>query len=75
MMIRTQVYLPEELHRDLKLLALAERVNYSQLIRDGAREVIRKKAKKRMTKGRDAFIGALTYGQKDLSNSINDIYT
>lgn len=47
MMIRTQVYLPEELHRELKLLVHAERVNYSELIRDGVREVITKKAKNR----------------------------
>lgn len=74
MMIRTQVYLPEELHRELKLLAQTERVNYSELIRDGVREVITKKAKKQSIKGRNAFIGALTYGPKDLSTRINDIY-
>lgn len=73
-MIRTQVYLPEEMHRELKLLAHIQRVNYSELIRDGVREVITKKAKKRTGKGRDAFVGALTYGPKNLSTRINDIY-
>ncbi len=73
-MIRTQVYFPDDLYRELKLLAQIERVNTSQLIREGVREVITKKAKKRTTKGWEAFIGALTYGPKDLSTRINDIY-
>lgn len=45
MMIRTQVYLPEDLHIDLKLLAKQGKTNYSSLIREGVKEVIKKKRK------------------------------
>jgi len=37
------VYLPEDVHRDLKLLAKTEGVNFSTLVRQGAEEIIKKK--------------------------------
>src|SRR3989338_11690857 len=46
-MIRTQVYLPEDLYQQLKLLAKQENTNFSQLIREGVNEVVDKKRKKR----------------------------
>ncbi len=73
-MIRTQVYLPEDIHRDLILLAKKEGTNFSSLIREGAKVIIKKKTavkKKDFGKG---FFGALKYGPKDLSLRINDIY-
>ncbi len=73
-MIRTQVYLPEDIHRDLMLLAKTEGTNFSSLLRDGAKILIKKKTavkKKDFGKG---FFGALKYGPKNLSTRINEIY-
>ncbi|KKU56650.1 hypothetical protein A3H89_00340 [Candidatus Amesbacteria bacterium RIFCSPLOWO2_02_FULL_48_11] len=74
-MIRTQVYLPEEVHRDLKLLAKTERVRFSELVREGAEEVMKKRKARRQGSGMwREFVGALKYGPKDLSTRINEIY-
>jgi len=72
-MIRTQVYIPEDLHRTLMLMAKTENRNYSSLIREGVKTIIEKK-KRKVTKWGKGFIGALKYGPKDLSSHINDIY-
>lgn len=71
-MIRTQVYIPDDLHRELKLIANSERVKYSHLIREGARELIKKRAKKKTSKGWEAFIGA--YKGKVKTNATKDIH-
>lgn len=42
-MIRTQVYLPNELHTELHRLAKVHDTSFSQLVRDGVQEVVRKK--------------------------------
>ena len=58
-MIRTQVYLPEDLYNDLKLLANTSKTKFSDLLREGARLIIKKKNKQ--AKSVDAwknFIGA-----------------
>jgi len=44
-MIRTQVYIPDDLHRDLMLLVKQEGINFSGLIREGAAEIVKKKKK------------------------------
>lgn len=72
-MIRTQVYLPEDLYRELKLQARLRDVNFSTLIREGAKRVIRAKRPKKKELF-EHLIGALKYGPKDLSNHIDDIY-
>lgn len=76
-MIRTQVYIPEDIYRDLKFLAKTSKENISQLIREGADEVIKKRTKK-PTKGKTTwgkgFIGAGKGGPKNLSKNI-DRYT
>lgn len=41
-MVRTQIYLPEELHRDLKILAFHEGVSLGEILRKGA-ELLRRK--------------------------------
>ena len=76
MMIRTQVYLPEDLHIQLKLLAKSKGVNYSSLIREGVKEVIKKKQKRtsKNTMPLANLVGALKYGPGDLSNHDDDIY-
>lgn len=72
-MIRTQVYLPEDIYEDLKLLARSGKVNFSQLLREGASEVIKKKkkAKGKFDPWRE-FVGAGGKGgPKDLSSKID----
>lgn len=58
MMIRTQVYLPEELHRELKLLASTKGVNYSSLIRQGAASVLEDDRAEKNNDAWKSFIGA-----------------
>lgn len=41
-MIRTQIYLPEEVHSDLMDIAELNNTSMSELIRQGARQTIRK---------------------------------
>ncbi|MBI3576897.1 hypothetical protein HY086_02590 [Candidatus Gottesmanbacteria bacterium] len=72
-MIRTQVYIPDDLYTELKLLANIRKVNFSSLIREGAEKVVSAKRPKKK-KLLAHLIGALTYGPKDLSNHVNDIY-
>lgn len=70
-MIRTQVYLPEDLNMELKLIAKQEGVNYSTLIREGVRIVINKRNKKRGKKLGVGFVGIIKGGPKDLSKKID----
>lgn len=70
-MIRTQVYIPDDLHRDMALLMRQEGMNFSQLIREGVETVIRKKKIKRNKKWGEGFIGAVKGGPKDLSSKID----
>lgn len=73
-MIRTQVYLPEDMHRDLMLLSKREGTNFSTLLREGAKIIIKKKTATKKKDFGKGFFGALKYGPKDLSIRINDIY-
>ncbi|MBI5358129.1 hypothetical protein HZB69_00660 [Candidatus Amesbacteria bacterium] len=70
-MIRTQVYIPDDLHSELMLLAKQEGVNFSTLVREGAKEVIKMKRVKNTKKWGVGFIGALKGGPKDLSSKID----
>lgn len=70
-MIRTQVYIPDDLHGDMALLMRQEGMNFSQLIREGVKAVIRKKKIKRNKKWGEGFIGAVKGGPKDLSSKID----
>ena len=47
-MIRTQVYLPDDLYRNLKLLSATCGMNFSELIREGAKIVVERKTKKKI---------------------------
>ena len=73
-MIRTQIYFPEDIHRDLKFIAKRDRTNLSRLLREMAKTVIQKKIGKKTKEPWKEFIGALKYGPKDLSNHVDDIY-
>lgn len=69
-MIRTQVYLPEEMHRELMLMAKARRTNFSSLIREGVKEITKKTQKKSDTW--KEFIGAGGKGgSKNLASRID----
>lgn len=70
-MIRTQVYIPDDLHRELMLLAQTSGQNFSTLIREGAKEVIKKKKDKKTEKWGVGFIGAIKGGPKDLSSKVD----
>ena len=39
-MIRTQIYLPDDIYNQLKLIAANSKLNFSQLIRNGVKKVI-----------------------------------
>lgn len=70
-MIRTQVYLPDDLYSELKLLASKSKENFSELIRQGAREVIKKKKAGRKKDWRK-FIGAAGKGgPRDVASKID----
>lgn len=71
-MIRTQVYLPDELYHDLKLLAATGNENFSGLIRRGVEKVVRekKKTKKKFDPLKD-FAGTIK-GYK--TNAVKDIH-
>ena len=49
-MIRTQVYLPEETHKELHRLAEQSSDSFSELVRQGVSEVLRKKKRERNRK-------------------------
>ena len=73
-MIRTQVYLPDDQYRELKLLAATGEMNISQLIRKGIDGVIKKNAGQKRKKPFQNLLGNLTYGPKNLSTKIDTIY-
>lgn len=74
-MIRTQVYLPDEQYKDLQMLVALGKGNFSQLIREGVDEVIKKKKGAKKVKKFDPwkdFIGkGPRGGPKDLSSKID----
>ena len=49
-MIRTQVYLPEDIYTQLKLIAANSKFNFSELIRQGAQKVISDQKPKTLNK-------------------------
>lgn len=72
-MIRTQVYIPEDLHREALLVAKINRVNFSTLVRQGLDRIVRdKKRTKNKKLPLDTFIGA--YKGKVKTNAVKDIH-
>ncbi len=70
-MIRTQVYFPDDLYYDLKLLANTSRVRFSDLIRQGVKHVVTTNKAKRNKNWGKGFIGAGVGGPKDLSTHLD----
>jgi metal-responsive CopG/Arc/MetJ family transcriptional regulator len=77
-MIRTQVYLPEDLYNQVKLLSMTGEGSFSELIREGLQAVIKTKtkAKKGSISAWKNFIGACKTDFKGKSGQelINDYY-
>lgn len=74
-MIRKQIYIPEDLDRDLMLLANLEGVNYSKLIREGAEEIIRKKRSKKIKEWGKGVVGSIRLKEKtDSVEVVRDYY-
>jgi hypothetical protein len=75
-MIRTQVYIPYDVYRDLQLLSASTKKNISQLIREGARELIMMEAKKRVQEidPWENFIGAIKGVKTNAVKDIHDYY-
>lgn len=73
-MIRTQVYIPDDLYSQAQLTAQIRGVNLSTILRKGLEKEVGKARK--IKKGRlfRNLAGSLKYGPKDLSTRINDIY-
>ena len=76
-MVRTQVYLPEDLYNELKLLSATGQGRFSDLIRKGVEKLVREK-KARKKNNWDvwkSFIGAAKGGPKiDGVKAIRDYY-
>jgi hypothetical protein len=74
-MIRTQVYLPDDLYSLAKLEAATRGINVSEILRLGLWNEVGKP--KKVNKKKKLFAnlaGALKYGPKDLSTRIDEIY-
>jgi len=72
-MIRTQIYLPEDIYEDLRLIAKTQKVNLSQLIREGAKNVIVGRTKQIKNDGWKEFVGAAGKS-KIKTNAVKDIH-
>lgn len=74
-MIRTQIYIPDDLYTLAQLTAQLRGVNFSDVVRKGlVREVGSVKKVKRGKFPLANLAGALKYGPKDLSTTVDDIY-
>ena len=70
-MIRTQIYLPDDLYKDLKFLAAISGKKFSDLVREGARIVVSKRKNKGKKDPWKSFIGMIKGGPKDLSSNLD----
>ena len=70
-MIRTQIYLPDDIYHDLKLLSKTKKVKFSHLIRKGAERVLSEEKKAVKKDAWKDFIGAIKGGPK--TNAVKDI--
>ena len=73
-MIRTQVYIPDDLYSQAQLAAQVRGVNFSTILRRGLEKEVGKVKKTKKGRLFGNLAGALKYGPKDLSTRVNDIY-
>lgn len=73
-MIRTQVYLPQDLYTDMRFFASQHNTTISKIIREGAKNVLaKKKRKKKNLLPLENIVGTLKGGPKDLATN-HDYY-
>ncbi|MEI6532890.1 MAG: hypothetical protein WCO06_03555 [Candidatus Roizmanbacteria bacterium] len=77
-MIRTQVYIPDDLYKEAKLYANIGNTSISEFVRQGLEHSI-KEAKKMVTKKQGGFAslaGKFAFGKKptDVATNHDDIY-
>lgn len=72
-MIRTQIYLPEDIYEDLQLIVKTQKVNLSQLIREGARNVIKGREKQAKNDDWKKFVGGAGKSNTK-TNAVKDIH-
>ncbi|KKQ92708.1 MAG: hypothetical protein UU16_C0044G0010 [Candidatus Woesebacteria bacterium GW2011_GWA2_40_7] len=74
-MVRTQVYIPDEQYSELQLMVAMGAGTFSELIREGINEIIKKKRKVKNIKKFDPwkdFVGkGPRGGPKDLSSNLD----
>lgn len=74
-MVRTQIYLPQELHQELISLARVNNTTLSELLRIGAKKVIREKRQKDESwKVMEKLANYNLSGPKDLSKNHTKYY-
>ena len=75
-MVRTQVYIPDDQYNELKLMVAVGEGRFSDLIREGIGEVIKKKRANRIGNSDPwrAFIGAIKGVRTDAVRDIQDYY-
>lgn len=74
-MIRMQIYLPEDIEAEAKLLARSEKINFSELVRESLREKIARKRQANAQKKHplSGLAGIIRGGDKHVSSRIDDI--
>lgn len=74
-MMRTQIYLPKELHQELLLLAREKNTSLSELVRKGAKRIIKEKTSRDKSAEVMANLANLNIsGPKDLSKNHTKYY-
>lgn len=79
-MIRTQVYIPDDLYSEAKLFAHQDKTTISHLIRDGLRLSMEKKRSQTMRgkkrKTLHDLVGSISLGKKEthIASTHNNIY-
>jgi hypothetical protein len=75
-MVRTQIYLPEELHQELLTLARAKNTSLSELVRIGVKKLVKeRKARDKSWKVMEKLAHYNLPGPKDLSRKHDKHYT
>ena len=64
-MIRTQIYLPEDLHEALKEKSREEKITMAQIIRKSLEKDVRKKKKKAKFRGAEALLKLAEMAEKE----------
>jgi hypothetical protein len=74
-MIRTQIYIPEDLEKEARLVAGSLKMNFSELVRTSLKEKIARKRKTDSKKRHPLWnlVGIIQGGEKHVSDKIDEI--